>query len=633
MARAAAPAPGERPWPLPRRWRRATVRLLRSLWVQGTLALLAAYLLVLPFAIVAAGQDRQAAAIGARAESEARLHGDIGRLRLSLARVDAGVRGYALSGDPAFLRDYQVGGRQAAAAWSAAGTDAVQSGLRDELRPVGVAATAWQRWADGEARQPGARTLRPNTAALLQGDRLMGAFRAAAGRVDALAGDLAARDGARSDALHRLALRGEVLGLLLGGGAIMFLGCVLLALALRPVPRLAAAALRLAAGASTVVPYAGHRGEIGSLARALTRWQQSEVSRRAILQLSPVGLYTLGPDLRPIDANPAVRAMFGFTAPDVSAVSFEAVVHPDDVEAVRRGHRELASGSRDHLKLEQRCIRADGGVFWGGLTVAVVRDAGGRPARYLGMIEDISERKERLERAARVQRDLLPESAPELEGYQLAGLCRPSREMGGDFFDWHHQEPGELTLTLGDVMGKDMPAALLMAVVRIAMRTSASLPTVGEAVRSVAASTGRDLARAGAFVTLFHGRLDLGSGLLRYVDAGHGLMVVVGEDGVRRLPRGRSLPLGILEGQPYEELSATLEPGDTLVVFSDGVLDVHPGLEGRLETVGELLAGTGSAQEMAERLASGPGAVADDVTVVVLRRQPVRAAAGRFPVG
>ena len=102
-------------------------------------------------------------------------------------------------------------------------------------------------------------------------------------------------------------------------------------------------------------------------------------------------------------------------------------------------------------------------------------------------------------------------------------------------------------------------------------------------------------------------------------------MVVLGEDGVRRLPRGRSLPLGILEGQPYEELSATLEPGDTLVVFSDGVLDVHPGLEGRLETVGELLAGTGSAQEMAERLASGPGAVADDVTVVVLRRQPVRA--------
>jgi hypothetical protein len=110
-------------------------------------------------------------------------------------------------------------------------------------------------------------------------------------------------------------------------------------------------------------------------------------------------------------------------------------------------------------------------------------------------------------------------------------------------------------------------------------------------------------------------------------------MVVVGEDGVRRLPRGRSLPLGVLEGQPYEELSARLEPGETLVVFSDGVLDVHPGLEERMETVGELLAGAGSAQEMAERLASGPGVVADDVTVVVLRRQPVLAGALPGPAG
>jgi serine phosphatase RsbU (regulator of sigma subunit) len=301
------------------------------------------------------------------------------------------------------------------------------------------------------------------------------------------------------------------------------------------------------------------------------------------------------------------------------------VTLPEDARATARMYRRLMAGESETERMEKRYIRADGTIFWGSVILTLIRDAQGRPDHYVCMIEDISERREKLERTARVQRDLLPESAPELEGYQLAGLCRPSREMGGDFFDWQCQEPGELTLTLGDVMGKDMPAAFLMATVCVAMRTSASLPTVGEAVRSVAASTGRDLDRAGAFVTLFHGRLDLGSGLLRYVDAGHGLMVVVGEDGVRRLPRGRSLPLGILEGQPYEELSATLEPGDTLVVFSDGVLDVHPGLEGRLETVGELLAGASGAEEMAERLAAGPGTVADDVTVVVLRRQPVPA--------
>src|SRR5256885_6252178 len=103
--------------------------------------------------------------------------------------------------------------------------------------------------------------------------------------------------------------------------------------------------------------------------------------------------------------------------------------------------------------------------------------------------------------------------------------------------------PGTLTLTLGDVMGKDMPAALLRARVCTALRTGAAQRGAGEAVRSVAASTERDLERAGAFVTLFHAWLDLDSGALGYVDAGHGLLAVVGPRGVRRARGVRCLPL------------------------------------------------------------------------------------------
>src|SRR5205085_7243046 len=133
-----------------------------------------------------------------------------------------------------------------------------------------------------------------------------------------------------------------------------------------------------------------------------------------------------------------------------------------------------------------------------------------------------------------------------------------------------------------------------------------------------------DLEKAEAFMTLFHARLELETGLLTYVDAGHGLVVVVRSDGAIRLPRAHSLPLGVLAGEGYEQASVILRPGDALAVFSDGVLDVHPRLEQHLaEEAAVLVAGAGSAQEMAERLATNPAAtITDDVTVVVLRRDP-----------
>src|SRR5256885_15147325 len=151
--------------------------------------------------------------------------------------------------------------------------------------------------------------------------------------------------------------------------------------------------------------------------------------------------------------------------------------------------------------------------------------------------------------------------------------------------------PGTLSLPLGDVMGRDMPAALLMATVCTAMRPSTVQRTAAEAVRTVAASTERDLERAGAFVPLFHACLDLDSGTLAYVDAGHGLLAVVGPHGARRVNGARCLPLGVLAGEPYEESSIALEPGEALVVFSNGVLAVHPELEDGLEAVAGLLAG------------------------------------------
>src|SRR5205807_2546172 len=153
--------------------------------------------------------------------------------------------------------------------------------------------------------------------------------------------------------------------------------------------------------------------------------------------------------------------------------------------------------------------------------------------------------KEKLARAAKVQRDLLPDAVPDLAGYELTGLCRPTEEVGGDFFDWYQPDDGTLAVTLADVMGKGMPAAILMATMRIALRSSAWTGSAGAAVQQVADSSFADLEKAETFMTLFHARLDMETGRVSFVDAGHGLAVVVGAERATRLPRSDSPPLGI----------------------------------------------------------------------------------------
>jgi hypothetical protein len=307
---------------------------------------------------------------------------------------------------------------------------------------------------------------------------------------------------------------------------------------------------------------------------------------------------------------------------DSAQLSTANVTHPDYRKATARMYRRLMKGQSDVEQMEKLFVRKNGSTFWAKSIVLALRDGEGQSTGYVAMVEDITERKDKLVRAAQVQRDLLPDSTPDLPGYELTGLCRPTEDVGGDFFDWYQQDPGTLTVTVADVMGKGMSAAILMATMRIALRSTSWAPTAEEAVRSVADSTQQDLEKTETFMTLFHARLDLESGLLTYVDAGHALAVVVNESGGTWL-RSASMPIGVMAGTRHPEASVTLHPGDTLVIFSDGVLDLHPELEE--DVVGaarRLLKGAESVEEMAERIATNPQArVMDDVTVVVLRRE------------
>jgi serine phosphatase RsbU (regulator of sigma subunit) len=239
--------------------------------------------------------------------------------------------------------------------------------------------------------------------------------------------------------------------------------------------------------------------------------------------------------------------------------------------------------------------------------------------RLEGMLD---ERAEQMRRAVELQAGMLPHSPWKGDGFELAAHFVASKEISGDFYDWYLQDSGELVLTLGDVMGKGLPAALMMATARAALRGSAGMASLDEGVTRAGDVMAAALAVNHAYVTVFHSVFEPRSGELRYVDAGHGhARLVRGMAGQELLPM-RSAPIGMFPDTVFAVGSVTMNPGDTLVVFSDGLLDLRPDLATKEVQLPYEARLAGSAQELVDILARGSKsrALFDDVTVVALRR-------------
>jgi sigma-B regulation protein RsbU (phosphoserine phosphatase) len=223
-------------------------------------------------------------------------------------------------------------------------------------------------------------------------------------------------------------------------------------------------------------------------------------------------------------------------------------------------------------------------------------------------------------RAAEVARALSPNAAVHLDGYEVAGTSIPAQVVGGDVHDWY-VEGGDLRLTLADVMGKGVGAAILAAGVRATIRLASRTHGVRSTMVRTAAALVDDLSTAGSFSTLFHARLSLATGVLTYVDAGHGLSLVVRADGGLQRLHGRHLPLGLEAEDAWEEESVRLDPGDSLVVFSDGLLDFFDDEEATYAFLGALMGRHTSAQGFVDALVKlTPEGQPDDCTVIAVRR-------------
>jgi len=234
--------------------------------------------------------------------------------------------------------------------------------------------------------------------------------------------------------------------------------------------------------------------------------------------------------------------------------------------------------------------------------------------------------------AREIQASFLPKRAPDVPGFDLAGATQPHDEVGGDYFDFIRVSDSRLGIAIADVSGKGIPAALIMAGFRMSLlaeiRNEFTMRAVMRKVNSLLhESTERD-----KFVTLFYGVLDWKNRSLSFSNAGHNPPLLLRADGrVQYLLEG-GVALGVLPDARYEERPVALQPGDVLLLYTDGVSEAEsPTGEQfgtrRLEQCLKRVAG-GTAHEILKGVVdevtayAGEHGVSDDLTLVVVKVKP-----------
>lgn len=278
-------------------------------------------------------------------------------------------------------------------------------------------------------------------------------------------------------------------------------------------------------------------------------------------------------------------------------------------------------------------VRGQSGQNIGALCILdlVPRTLGRQQREMLADLGALLERElavqEEMNLAGQVQQLMLPTSAPDIAGVEIAGRVQPAREAGGDYFDWFIVNDPDgagkrLQVVLGDVMGKGLAASLIASEVRAVLRGHSQYTDIGDAIARTSTTTRHDLEANNRFSTLWVGRLDPVTGALDYVDAGHGLAVIASQHGYRRLYQ-EYLPLGMPVEDTWTRASDVLAEGELLVVVSDGVFDVlDDSFEAAEARLPDILDPDLSCHQIVDRIVdfAVSHAATDDVTALVVRR-------------
>src|SRR5215203_2643473 len=334
----------------------------------------------------------------------------------------------------------------------------------------------------------------------------------------------------------------------------------------------------------------------------------------ALVLNSPVAIAIMDLDEKVVSWNPAAERLFGYTQAQALGRRIDDLVAgtPEMHAEVLKYTRRVSSDSR--VDAVTRRSRKDGTVVDVELLavpVTVGEDQVGTYAMYHDITElkraeeevrqlnrdlerrvaerteqlkramakqqEVAQERERIEQELRVarmiQHTLLPKSLPELEGHEIAAYYQPAREVGGDFYDFLRLPDGRLGLFVGDVSGKGVPAAIVMAITRTLLRSAYHLGSPGEILKQVNDSLLPDIP-PNMFVTCLAALLDSRTGRLQYANAGHDLPYLRHAEGVSKL-QATGMPLGLMPDMSYEQKEITLEPGESILLYSDGLVEAH----------------------------------------------------------
>ncbi|MFH2051252.1 MAG: SpoIIE family protein phosphatase [bacterium] len=328
----------------------------------------------------------------------------------------------------------------------------------------------------------------------------------------------------------------------------------------------------------------------------------------------------------------AVLAFF-FLVLEIFAVFFGVRISEGIVAAVHalhRGNKALAAGDlQTSITLPNEDEFGDLAASFNEMTAAL------RKGRDIALAND--RLKQEMATARSIQERLLPRSAPLLDGFEVAGASIPSREIGGDYYDFIAQGDDLVGIAIGDVSGKGMPAALLMSNLQASLHGQVLHPgSVSGVVQRIndlmVKSTDSHM-----FASFFYGLLDTRTGMFICTNAGHNPPLVLRADGRLEELKTGGLLLGMLGDQIYQQATVQLDPGDVIVMYTDGITEAV-GPSGDEEDPDSLF-GEDALIEVLRRNGHLPAsgikdavlaAVAehtvgqpqsDDITLVVIRRQ------------
>jgi phosphoserine phosphatase RsbU/P len=307
--------------------------------------------------------------------------------------------------------------------------------------------------------------------------------------------------------------------------------------------------------------------------------RKSEEKFRRIVETAGEGFILTDGHLRIVEVNDSFRRMLGYRR--------EEILGKTTVELATEEFRQFIVGSRERLvamdyrKFEGALVAKDGRRVPVLIHSNTLRDPDGVEIGHAAFVADLTEQKKALELAGKVQKNLIPAKAPQIEGLDIAGRSDPCQEVGGDYFDFLYgpeYPTGTLRVVVGDISGHGVEAALLMTTARAFIRMRAAQPAEpAQVVTLTNHDLALDMGDSGSFMTLFYMEIDPHRRTARWVRAGHepALLYCPVRDRFEELV-GDGTPLGVNQDFAFTEQELpVLHPGTILALGTDGIWEAR----------------------------------------------------------